>query len=262
MLTAYDATSARIAEAAGIQTLLVGDSLGMVVQGHDNTVPVTIADIIYHTRLVTRSTSKAFVVADMPFMSYSVSMEQALTNAARCLQDGGAQSIKLEGGERSAETIHVITQSGIPVLAHIGLTPQSVHSLGGWRVQGKTAEGAKQLIDDALAVQEAGAFAVVLELVPAELATIISKQLTIPTIGIGAGPGCDGQVQVFHDVVGLVQDFVPKHARQYMQGAIAMQEAIASLKSDVESRAFPTEENAPSIDEETLDSIYGSVTKK
>jgi 3-methyl-2-oxobutanoate hydroxymethyltransferase len=198
----------------------------------------------------------------MPFMSYSVSMEQALTNAARCLQDGGAQSIKLEGGERSAETIHVITQSGIPVLAHIGLTPQSVHSLGGWRVQGKTAEGAKQLIDDAIAVQEAGAFAVVLELVPAELATIISKQLTIPTIGIGAGPGCDGQVQVFHDVVGLVQDFVPKHARQYMQGAIAMQEAIASLKSDVESRAFPTEENAPSIDEETLDSIYGSIKKQ
>lgn len=259
MLTAYDATSARIAERAGIRTLLVGDSLGMVVQGHENTIPVTLEDIIYHTRMVIRGTQEAFVISDMPFMTYNLTIEQALTNAARCLQEGGAQSVKLEGGLRMAETIRRISENGIPVLAHIGLTPQSVHSLGGWKVQGKTAEGAARLIEDALAVQEAGAYAVVLELVPAELAALISKKLTIPTIGIGAGPGCDGQVQVFHDVLGLIEDFVPKHARQYTQTAQTMREALAALKRDIEARTFPTAQNAPSIDSEVLESIYSII---
>jgi 3-methyl-2-oxobutanoate hydroxymethyltransferase len=259
MMTAYDATSARIVEKAGIQTILVGDSLGMVVQGHQNTVPVTIDHIIYHTQMVIRATEKPFVIADMPFMSYNVSIEQAITNAGRCLQEGGAQSIKLEGGARMAETIRRISESGIPVLAHIGLTPQSVHSFGGWKVQGKTKEGAAQLVEDARAVQQAGAYAVVLELVPAELATLISQHLTIPTIGIGAGPGCDGQVQVFHDVLGLIEDFVPKHARQYTQSSVSMREALTALKADVEARSFPTKENAPSIDDSVIENLYGSI---
>lgn len=257
MLTAYDTTSAQLAEAAGVTTLLVGDSMGMVVQGRENTVSVTIENIIYHTQLVVRSTQKAFIIADLPFMSYNISIKQAMTNAARCLQEGGAQSVKLEGGVRMAKTIRKLTQNGIPVLAHIGLTPQAVHSLGGWKVQGKTKEGAQQLIEDAEAVQEAGAYAVVLELVPAELAQIISKRLTIPTIGIGAGAGCDGQVQVFHDILGLLNGFVPKHTRQFAQLANPITEAIAQYKADVEARIFPTAQNAPSIDDETLDSIYG-----
>jgi 3-methyl-2-oxobutanoate hydroxymethyltransferase len=261
MLTAYDATSARIAERAGIQTLLVGDSLGMVVQGHQNTLPVTIDHIIYHTQLVIRATEKAFVIADMPFMSYNVSIEQALQNAARCLQEGGAQSVKLEGGERMAETIHRVSQNGIPVLAHVGLTPQSVYSLGGWKVQGKTREGAAQLIADADAVQQAGAYGVVLELVPVELTKLISQRLKIPTIGIGAGPYCDGQVQVFHDILGLFEDFVPKHARQYAQSATTMREAIAAYKADVENRAFPTAENAPSVDQEIIETVYSILGK-
>lgn len=259
MLTAYDATSARIAETAGVEVLLVGDSLGMVVQGHNNTIHVTIDDIIYHTKLVMRATERAFVVADLPFMSYNVSIEQALSNAARCMQEGGAPSVKLEGGERMAETIRRLSENGIPVLAHIGLTPQSVHSLGGWRVQGKTPDGAQQLIRDAEAVQQAGAYAVVLELVPAELARIISERLIIPTIGIGAGPYCDGQVQVFHDVLGLIEGFVPKHAKQYAQVAGTMREALGRYRAEVESRAFPTAENAPSISDDILASIYGLI---
>jgi len=259
MITAYDATTARIAETSGIRTILVGDSLGMVVQGHENTIPVTLEHIIYHTQLVIRATQEAFVIADMPFMSYNLSPEQALTNAARCLQEGGAQSVKLEGGLRMMDTIHNLAQNGIPVLAHIGLTPQAVHSLGGWRVQGKSKEGAAQLIEDAEAVQEAGAYAVVLELVPASLAEYISQRLTIPTIGIGAGPGCDGQVQVFHDIVGLIDNFVPKHARQYLQAAALMRDALSNYMADVANRAFPTEQNSPSLSDDVLESIYSTI---
>jgi 3-methyl-2-oxobutanoate hydroxymethyltransferase len=195
----------------------------------------------------------------MPFMSYNISWQQAMTNAARCLQEGGAQSVKLEGGVRMAKTIRKLSQNGIPVLAHIGLTPQSVHSLGGWKVQGKTKQGAQLLLDDADAIQEAGAYAVVLELVPAELAQLISQRLTIPTIGIGAGPGCDGQVQVLHDILGLIEGFIPKHARQFTQLAAPIRQAIAQYKTDVQGRVFPTAQNAPSIDEETLEAIYGLV---
>ncbi|HEY7496825.1 MAG TPA: 3-methyl-2-oxobutanoate hydroxymethyltransferase, partial [Candidatus Tectomicrobia bacterium] len=201
MLTAYDATTARIAEKAGIRVLLVGDTLGMVVQGHSTTLPVTLEEMLYHTRLVVRGTENAFVIGDLPFMTYNVSAEQALTNAARFLQDAGAQSVKLEGGQHLAPTIRRLVDNGIPVMAHIGLTPQSVHQFGGWRAQGRTAAEATRLLADALAIEAAGAYAVVLELVPTELATLISQRLCIPTIGIGAGPGCDGQVQVLHDIL-------------------------------------------------------------
>ena len=248
MLTAYDATSARLAEQAGIQVLLVGDTLGMVVQGHDTTLPVTLDEMLYHTHLVVRGTEQAFVVGDMPFMTYNLSAEQALENAARFLQQAGAQSVKLEGGRHMASTIGRLTDNGIPVMAHIGLTPQSVYRLGGWRVQGRTAADAARLLDDARAVADAGAYAVVLELVPAELATLISQRLNIPTIGIGAGPGCDGQVQVWHDILGLYEPFVPKHTRQYAQLGGAIREALAAYKTEVEQRRFPTAVHAASID--------------
>jgi 3-methyl-2-oxobutanoate hydroxymethyltransferase len=252
MLTAYDATTARIAEEAGIQVLLVGDTLGMVVQGHTTTVPVTLDEMLYHTRLVVRGTERAFVIGDLPFMTYNISTDQALTNAARFLQQAGAQSVKLEGGRHMAPTIHRLVQNGIPVMAHIGLTPQSVHQLGGWRVQGRTKTAAARLLDDARAVEEAGAYAVVLELVPAELAALISQRLQIPTIGIGAGPGCDGQVQVVHDILGLFEAFVPKHAHQYAQLGDAMRSAITTYKTDVEQRLFPSAAHAASIDTDLL----------
>jgi 3-methyl-2-oxobutanoate hydroxymethyltransferase len=252
MLTAYDATSARLAEQAGIHVLLVGDTLGMVVQGHDTTLPVTLDEMLYHTRLVVRGTERAFVVGDMPFMTYNLSAEQALANAARFLQQAGAQSVKLEGGRHMAPTIRRLTDNGIPVMAHIGLTPQSVHRLGGWRVQGKTAEDAARLLDDARAVEDAGAYAVVLELVPSELAALISRRLAIPTIGIGAGVGCDGQVQVWHDILGLYEAFVPKHTRQYARLGGTIREALVAYKTEVEQRRFPTTAHATSIDEALL----------
>jgi 3-methyl-2-oxobutanoate hydroxymethyltransferase len=252
MLTAYDATAARIAEQAGIQVLLVGDTLGMVVQGHDTTVPVTLDEMLYHTRLVVRGTERAFVIGDLPFMTYNISTDQALANAARFLQQAGAQSVKLEGGQHMAPTIHRLVENGIPVMAHIGLTPQSVYQLGGWRVQGRTKAAATRLMDDARAVEEAGAYAVVLELVPTELAALISQRLQIPTIGIGAGPGCDGQVQVIHDILGLFEAFVPKHTYQYAQLSEAMRTAITTYKTDVEQRLFPTAAHAASIDTDLL----------
>jgi 3-methyl-2-oxobutanoate hydroxymethyltransferase len=248
MLTAYDATMARIAEQAGVPVLLVGDTLGMVVQGHDTTVPVTLEEMLYHTRLVVRGTQRAFIVGDLPFMTYNISSDQALANAARFLQQAGAQSVKLEGGRHMAPTIRRLVDNGIPVMAHIGLTPQSVYQLGGWRVQGRTQADAARLLDDAKAVEEAGAYAVVLELVPAELAALISQRVQIPTIGIGAGPGCDGQVQVVHDILGLFEAFVPKHTHQYAQLGEAMRAAIATYKTEVEQRLFPTPAHAASID--------------
>jgi len=260
MITAYDATQGQIVEQAGIRVILVGDSLGMVVQGYENTVPVTLEDIVYHTSLVRRGTKEAFIVGDMPFMTYNASPKQAIENAARILQDGGAQSVKVEGGQRMYNTIRKLAKNGIPVMAHIGLTPQAVHSIGGWRVQGKSKSGAAQLIEDAEAVQEAGAYAVVLELVPAELARIISERLIIPTIGIGSGGGCDGQVQVFHDIVGLTMGRTPKHAKQYTNTAILMENAISEYIQEVESGTFPTEGNAPSVNDEVLETIY-SVAK-
>jgi 3-methyl-2-oxobutanoate hydroxymethyltransferase len=250
MLTAYDATSARIAEAAGVPLLLIGDTLGMVVQGHDSTIPVTLDHMIYHCSIVSRVTKRAFLVGDLPFMSYTVTPEQAMQNAARLMQEGGVGAVKLEGGAYMAPTIKRIAQAGIPVMAHIGLTPQSVNQFGGFRVQGRDLADARTLIEDAEAVQEAGAFAVVLELVPMALAEIITKRLHIPTIGIGAGAGCDGQVQVFHDILALFDQFVPRHAKQYAQIGDLMRQAIEQYVVDVEAGVFPAKENAFTMGEE------------
>ncbi len=257
MLTAYDATSAFLSEAAGVPMLLVGDSLGMVIQGHESTIPVTLDDIIYHSRLVMRATQKALVVGDLPFMSYKASIEQGMVNAARLMQDGGVSAVKLEGGEYIAPTIDRIVQAGIPVMAHIGLTPQSVNQFGGFRVQGKDKDTAEQILCDAQAIQDAGAFAVVLELVPAPLAREITEQLKIPTIGIGAGPYCSGQVQVFHDILGLHPSFGPRHAKKYADGGQIIQNAIGQYVQEVRSGAFPTAENSSSMSEDILAEIRG-----
>ncbi len=244
MLTSYDAMSARVSEAAGVPMLLVGDTLGMVIQGHEFPIPVTLDHIIYHASIVTRVTNKALVVGDMPFMSYHVSIEQALTNAGRLMQESGVNAIKMEGGESLAATIDRVVDAGIPVMGHIGLMPQSVYKVGGFRVQGRDLDTAKQLIRDAQAVQDAGAFAVVLESVPAELAELITGRLHIPTIGIGAGAACDGQVQVFHDILGLFDEFVPRHTKQFAQLGNAMREAVGAYVSEVQAGSFPTAENS------------------
>jgi 3-methyl-2-oxobutanoate hydroxymethyltransferase len=257
MLTAYDYTSARLIEAAGIHFILVGDSLGMVMLGYDSTLPVTLDAIIHHARAVVRGTAKALVVADLPFMTYNVSLELALQNAGRLMQEGGVQAVKLEGGHYIAPTVKRLTDCGIPVMGHLGLTPQAIHQLSGFRVQGRTAEAAQRLLDDALALQAAGAFSIVLELVPTELARHISQQLTIPTIGIGAGAGCDGQVQVMHDMLGLYDDFVPKHAKQYATLGLSIRAAVAQYAEEVQKGEFPAAEQSFNMDETVLHTLYG-----
>lgn len=252
MLTAYDYTTAVLADAAAIPVLLVGDSLGMVVLGYDSTVPVTLSDIIHHTQAVARGSKNALIVADLPFMSYQIDPAQALGNAARLLQEGGAHTVKLEGGERVASTVRRIVECDIPVMGHIGVTPQSVNALGGYRVRGRSLEQAKQLLRDALALEAAGAYAVVLELVPAPLARLISQRLTIPTIGIGAGAGCDGQVQVLHDMLGLFTDFVPRHAKQYANLGLAIKEAFSRYAQEVREGDFPTDRESFGMDEAML----------
>jgi 3-methyl-2-oxobutanoate hydroxymethyltransferase len=257
MLTAYDATSAYLSEAAGVPMLLVGDSMGMVIQGHDSTIPVTLEHIIYHSQIVVRATEKVLVVGDMPFMSYKSSIEQAMTNTARLMQEAGVSAVKLEGGEYIAPTIDRIVQAGIPVMAHIGLTPQSVNQFGGFRVQGKDKDTAEHILCDAQAVQDAGAFAVVLELVPAPLAKEITERLKIPTIGIGAGQYCSGQVQVFHDLLGLYPSFGPRHAKKFADAGKVMQDALTEYVKEVQSGQFPTAENSSSMSEEILAEIRG-----
>lgn len=252
MLTAYDATSARLSDLAGVPIILVGDSLGMVVQGHPDPIPVTLDHIIYHCQIVMRVTTHPFVVGDMPFMSYNVSPEQAIHNAARLMQEGRVNAVKMEGGEYLAPTIARIVQSGIPVMGHVGLTPQSVNKLGGMRLQGKDVESARQVLRDAKAVQDAGAFAIVLEAIPAPLAKIVTEKLVIPTIGIGAGPDCDGQVQVFHDLLGLFEEFVPRHAKQYVQLAPLIRDAISSYVAEVKAKQFPDEDHSFSMKEDIL----------
>ncbi len=256
MLTAYDAPSAKLVEAAGMPMILVGDSLGMTVQGNETTLPVTLDEMIYHTRMVVRGTNKALIVFDLPFMTYTVSPEQALVSAGRAIQEGGAGAVKLEGGTHMAPTVSRIVQAGIPVMAHIGLTPQSVHKLGGWRIQGRDAVTAHHLIDDALALEQAGAFAIVLETIPAQLAKEITAKLHIPTIGIGAGPDCDGQVQVYHDVLGLI-DHPPKHSKQYARLNEVIQKAVADYIADVQDGEFPTEAQSFMMDESALAALYG-----
>jgi 3-methyl-2-oxobutanoate hydroxymethyltransferase len=240
MLTAYDAMSARAAEHAGVPAILVGDSLGMVVQGHDSTIPVTLEQMIYHCEIVSRVTSKPLIIGDLPFMTYNISAEQALTNAARLMQEGKVTCVKLEGGEAIAPTIERIVTVGIPVMAHIGLTPQSVNQFGGFRVQGREVDSARRLLRDAKAIQDAGAFAVVLELVPAPLAELLTEKLNIPTIGIGAGVGCSGQVQVFHDILALAGEFLPKHAKQYTKVGELIEAAISAYVAEVKEEQFPT----------------------
>jgi len=252
MLTAYDAMSARIAESANIPMILVGDTLGMVVQGHDSTIPVTLEHMIYHCEIVSRVTKRPLIVGDLPFMTYSISQEQALENSGQLIQKAGVSAVKLEGGETVAPTIKRIVDAGIPVMAHIGLTPQSVNQFGGFRVQGKQLESARQLIRDAEAVQAAGAFAVVLELVPAKLAQIITDKLHIPTIGIGAGAACDGQVQVFHDILALFDDFIPKHTKRYANLGDMMRAAVSQYADEVLHGEFPTEENAFGMSDEVI----------
>jgi len=251
-LTAYDVITAKLVDEAGIPIILVGDSLGMVVLGYDNTIPVTLDDIVHHTRAVARGSKKAMVVADLPFMTYHKSAEQALDSAARCMQEGGAQAVKLEGGKVMAPTIQRLTESGIAVMAHIGLTPQSVNQLGGFKAQGKTHQQALQLMEDALAVQEAGAFSVVLECVPAALAQLISERLKIPTIGIGSGPGCDAEIQVVSDILGWFTDFQPRHTKRFAHLADEAKRALAAYGTEVREGAFPTEEHGFTIDEQVV----------
>ena len=244
MVTAYDYTQARIVESAGIPVILVGDSLGNVVLGFDSTIPVTVDDMVRHTAAVVRGAATPLIVTDMPFMSYQVDAETALRNAGRLLQEGGAQAVKLEGGKPIAPIIRRLVEAGVAVMGHVGLTPQSVHQLGGYRVQGKGERAAGQLIEDAVAVEEAGAFAIVLELIPVELAAEITKRLSIPTIGIGAGVHTDGQVQVLHDMLGLVQDFKPRHAGSYANLAPIIEDALKRYADDVRSGEFPTPANS------------------
>jgi 3-methyl-2-oxobutanoate hydroxymethyltransferase len=256
-ITAYDYPTARIVDEAGIPIILVGDSLGMVMLGYDTTVRVRIDEMLHHTRAVARGAKRALVVGDMPFLSYGVSVKESVAHAGRFLSEAYAQAVKLEGGVRSARTMEAIVNSGIPVMGHIGLTPQAVNQLGGFRVQGRSKDSARKLIADALAVQEAGAFAVVLELVPAELAAAITERLSIPTIGIGAGPHTSAEIQVITDVVGLTQGFTPRHARRFGEVGEAIAEAVRSYRDAVLSGAFPAEAESSSMDAEILADVLG-----
>jgi 3-methyl-2-oxobutanoate hydroxymethyltransferase len=255
MLTAYDYPIARLIDELGIPMILVGDSLGMVVLGYESTISVTIEEMLHHTKAVVRGTRKALVVGDLPFMTYHISTADAQRNAARFIQEGGAQAVKLEGGVTIAEKISAIVGCGIPVMGHIGLTPQSINQLGGYRVQGRTEETAKRLLEDAKALEQAGAFAIVMETVPTPLATLITQRISIPTIGIGAGNGCDGQVQVVSDILGLFTDFVPKHAKQYARLASTIRAAITEYDREVKAGSFPAEEQSFSMDESILDRL-------
>ena len=256
MITAYDYTSAQLVEQAGIPLILVGDSLGQVVLGYDSTVPVTMDEMVHHIKTVVRGTRRAHVVGDLPFLSYHADVPEAIRNAGRLLKEGGAQSVKLEGGRGQAETVSRIVESGIPVMGHIGLTPQSVNQLGGYRVQGRSLKDAVRLMEDARALEEAGAYAIVLECVPAQLARMITERVGVPTIGIGAGVGCDGQVQVFHDMMGLYQDFTPKHARQYAQMGQTIVEATRDYVRDVQGERFPDDSESIKLSDGVLEALY------
>lgn len=252
MLTAYDYSTAKIVDEVGIPMILVGDSLGMVVLGYESPIPVTLDEMLHHIKAVVRGSQKAMIIGDMPFMTYHVSVEDALRNAARFIQEGGAQAIKLEGGVTVAEKVKRMVECGIPVMGHIGLTPQSIHQLGGFKVQGKSPEAAMRLLEDARALEEAGVFAIVLETVPAPLATLITQKVGVPTIGIGAGAGCDGQVQVINDILGSFVDFVPKHAKQYAKLSDIIKDAVTEYYNEVTDGSFPTDKQSFSMDESAL----------
>lgn len=256
MLTAYDYSMAKLIDEAGINMILVGDSLGMVMLGYEDTISVTMEDMIHHTRAVARGVSNALVVADMPFMSYQTSVYNAVCNAGRLMKEGRAQAVKLEGGREFAEHIRAITNASIPVVAHLGLTPQSLNAFGGFKVQGKSEEAARKLVEDAKAIEEAGAVAVVLECVPAKLAELISRQLHIPTIGIGAGAGCDGQVLVYQDMLAMFGDFKPKFVKQFAEIGAMMKEAFGKYIEEVRFGAFPAPEHTFKIDDDVIEKLY------
>ncbi|MDO4540051.1 MAG: 3-methyl-2-oxobutanoate hydroxymethyltransferase, partial [Syntrophomonadaceae bacterium] len=256
MLTAYDYFLAAMVDEAGVEMILVGDSLGMTQLGYANTLAVTMEDMLHHTKAVTRAAKNSMVVADMPFLSYHISLEEAVRNAGRFIQEAGAHAVKIEGGEERAATVRAIIDAQIPVVAHIGLTPQSVHQMGGFRVQGKDLETARRLLRDAKAMEVAGAFAIVLEGVPAKLAAEITKSLSIPTIGIGAGADCDGQVLVINDVLGMFKGHIPKFAKKFADLEPLVAEALKAYKEEVKSGAFPTEAHSFTISDDVLDKLY------
>jgi 3-methyl-2-oxobutanoate hydroxymethyltransferase len=255
MLTAYDHATAKLLDQAGIPILLVGDSLGMVVLGYDSPIPVTLDDMIHHTKAVVRGAQNAHILGDMPFMTYHTSISEALHNAARLVQEGGCQSVKMEGGVAMAETIHRTVQAGIPVMGHIGLTPQSVNQLGGFRVQGRDIAAARQLLDDAMSLEQAGAYAIVLECIPAPLGRLITRKLAIPTVGIGAGPDCDAQVQVVSDILGLITDFVPRHAKRYATLGEEILRVAKEYTAEVKAGTFPTAKQSFAMDESLLEAL-------
>ena len=260
MITAYDATFARLFDEAGVDMVLVGDSLGMVIQGHDTTIPVTLDDVVYHCRAVARGLERAHLTGDMPFMTYKVSPEKALESAARVVQEGRAESVKVEGGVEIAETIARICAAGIPVVGHVGLTPQSVHALGGFKIQGRNAADRARILEDARAVTEAGAFCVVLEGIPLELAQAVTDLLPVPTIGIGAGPHCDGQVLVGYDMLGLNEAFSPRFLKKYASLGAIIREAVRTYSDEVRAGAFPGPEHSVSAFEASDGAIvsYGA----
>ncbi len=256
MLTAYDYSTAKLIDASGIDSVLVGDSLGMVMLGYEDTLSVTMEDMIHHTKAVARGVKDALVVSDLPFMSYQTSVYDAVSNAGRLIKEGRAQAVKLEGGLEVCPQIKAIVEASIPVMAHLGLTPQSVNAFGGFKVQGKDEEAARSLIEQAKAVEAAGAFAVVLECIPAKLADLITKSISIPTIGIGAGNGCDGQVLVYQDMLGLYSDFTPKFVKRYAEIGPQMQTAIEGYISEVKSGAFPAAEHTFALSDAVIEKLY------
>lgn len=256
MLTAYDYSMAKLIDESGINGILVGDSLGMVCLGYEDTLSVTMEDIIHHTKAVSRGAKNALIVADMPFMSYQTSVYDAVVNAGRLIKEGRAQCVKLEGGLEVCDKIEAIVKASIPVMAHIGLTPQSVNAFGGFKVQGKDEEAARRLIEEAKAVEKAGAFAVVLECVPEKLSRLITESISIPTIGIGAGVNCDGQILVYQDMLGLFSDFTPKFVKEYANLGDEMKKAFASYINDVKDCSFPGEEHSFKISDEVIEKLY------
>ncbi len=259
MVTAYDASSARLVDTAGVDAILVGDSLGMTMLGYDSTLPVTMDDMVSATAAVSRGATRSLIVADMPFMSYQASIDDAVRNAGRLVAEGHAQAVKLEGGADVAQTVRRIVSAGIPVMGHLGLTPQSVNAMGGYKVQAKQAAQAMRLVDDAEALQDAGVFAIVLECIPVELAEMVTAELHVPTIGIGAGGGCDGQVQVFHDLLGLGGEFVPRHAKRYADVGALVREAVSAYADEVRDGEFPGEAQSTHMDAAAISEVRRSL---
>ena len=256
MLTAYDYSTAKLFDEAGVDSMLVGDSLGMTMLGYDSTLPVTMEDMIHHTKAVVRGAKNALVVGDMPYMSYHLSVQQAVENAGRFIKEAGAQAVKLEGGAAFCPEIEAMTRASIPVVGHLGLTPQSINAFGGFKVQGKSEEAARKIIEDAQALEASGAFAIVLECVPAKLAEIITAKVAVPTIGIGAGAGCDGQVLVYQDMLGMYDNFTPKFVRKFAEVGAMMKQGVQAYCAAVQDSSFPAAEHTFKIDEEVLEKLY------